>query len=253
MRIQILPATVQGTPGHGVTGFIVDGVLAVDAGQLGQFGTCAEQAAIRDVLLTHSHLDHIAGLPTFLDNVYGLADVAPTIHAPEPTLDALRSDLFNGRIWPDFIGMSKAMAPFVEVRACEPNRPFPCGRYTVIAIPLNHNVPTVAYLIDDGRDAVAIVTDTSPVPAVFESLGKWPRLRAVFLECSFPRRLKDLAIASQHLTVADFAAAVALLPPSLPVFAIHIKPRYWDEIGAEVRSLGLKNVQIGEPGRVIDV
>jgi len=253
MRIQILPATVYGTPGHGVTGFVVDGVLAVDAGQLGQFGTCAEQAAIRDVLLTHAHLDHIAGLPNFLDNVYGLAETAPTVHAAKAALDTLRSDLFNDRLWPDFIGMSRTMAPFVALRECEPNRRFACGRSTVIAIPLDHSVPTVAYLIDDGRDAVAIVTDTAPVPAVFESLGRWPRLRAIFLECSFPRRLKGLAIASGHLTTADFADALALLPPTLPVYAIHIKPRYWDEIVAELHALGKANEQIGEPGRVVVV
>ena len=253
MRIQILPATVFGTPGHGVTGFLVDGVLAVDAGQLGQFGTCAEQAAIRDVLLTHSHLDHIAGLPAFLDNVYGLAELPPTIHASKPTLDALRTDLFNDRIWPDFIGMAKSMPPFLELRECEPNRPFACGRYTVIAIPLDHPVPTVAYLIDDGRAAIAIVTDTAPVPAVFAALGRWPRLRAVFLECSFPSGRKELAIASGHLTTSDFADAVALLPPALPVFAIHVKPRDCDEIVAEVRALGLPNVQIGEPGRIVEV
>ncbi len=253
MRIQILPSTVQGTPGHGLTGYVVDGALAVDAGPLGWFGTCAEQAAIRDVLITHSHLDHVAGLPMFLDNVYGLAEVVPTVHAAKPTLDALQADLFGGRLWPDFIGMSQVMAPFVAVRECEPNRPFPCGRYTIIAIPLDHKVPTVAYLVDDGRHAVAVVTDTGPVPAVFEALGKWPRLRAVFLECSFPRRMKDVATASKHLTTAEFAEAVALLPPALPVYAVHIKPRHWDEIVAEVRALGRKNVQIGDPGRVVEI
>ena len=253
MRIQIIPATVHGTPGHGVTGFLVDGILAVDAGPLGQFGTCAEQAAIRDVLLTHSHLDHVAGLPTFLDNVYGLAEHPPTIRASKATLDVLRTDLFNDRLWPDFIGMARSMPPFLELRECEPDRPFDCGRYTVCALPLDHPVPTVAYVIDDGRDAVAVVTDTAPVPAVFAALGRWPRLRAVFLECSFPRRRKDLALASGHLTTADFADAVGLLPPTLPVYAIHIKPRDHEEIVAELRALGMPNVQIGEPGRIVEV
>ena len=81
MRVHILPTTVYETPGHGLTGFVVDGVLALDAGQLGQSGTCEEQSRIENVLLTHSHIDHVAGLPMFLDNVYGLADKPPTICA----------------------------------------------------------------------------------------------------------------------------------------------------------------------------
>ena len=251
MRVHILPTTVYETPGHGLTGFVVDGVLALDAGQLGQFGTCEEQARIENVLLTHSHIDHVAGLPTFLDNVYGLAGKPPTICAQRPTLDALQTHLFSGQLWPDFIGLSKVMAPFVAVREIEPNRPFPCGRYTVIAIPLDHTVPTVAYLVDDGRDAFALVTDTGPVPAVFEKIGRWPRLRGVFLECSFPRRLQALATATQHLTTAQFAEAVALLPSALPVYAIHIKPRYYRECVGELEALGLQNVRIGEPGLAV--
>jgi len=249
MRVHILPSTVQGTPGHGLTGFVVDGALALDAGQLGQFGTCAEQAKIQHVLLTHSHIDHVAGLPTFLDNVYGLAEKPPTLHALRPTLDALQAHLFSGQLWPDFIGLSAVMAPFVAVREVEPNRPFPCGRYTVIAIPLAHTVPTVAYLIDDGRDAFALVTDTGPVPEIFEKIGRWPRLRGVLMECSFPRRLKDLAMATQHLTTDQFAEAVKLFPPELPVYAIHIKPRYYDDCVGELAALGLKNVRVGQPGR----
>lgn len=252
MRVHILPTSVQGTPGHGLTGFVVDGVLALDAGQLGQCGTCVEQSQIRDVLLTHSHIDHVAGLPTFLDNVYGIAGAPPTLHALKPTLDALQTHLFSGQLWPDFIGLSRVMAPFVAIREVEPNRPFPCGRYTAIAIPLEHTVPTVAYLLDDGRDAFALMTDTGPVPELFEKVGRWPRLRGLFLECSFPRRLHELANASQHLTTDQFADAVALLPPGLPVFATHIKPRDYEETVAELRALGLKNVQIGEPGRVVE-
>ncbi len=253
MRVHILPATVQGTPGHGLTGFVVDGVLALDAGQLGHFGSCAEQARIENVLLTHSHIDHTAGLPGFLDNVYGLVEKPPTIHALRPTLDALQANLFGGALWPDFIGLSRTMAPFVAVREVEPNRPFPVGRYTAIAIPLAHTVPTAAYLLDDGRDAIALVTDTGPVPEVFEQLGRWPRLRGVFLECSFPRRLEELAAVSEHLTTAGFAETVRLLPPELPVFAVHIKPRHYDECVAELRALGLANVRIGEPGMPVEV
>ena len=189
----------------------------------------------------------------FLDNVYGIAEVPPTIHALRPTIDALQAHLFNDRLWPDFIGMSTAMNPFVAVREVEPNRPFPCGKYTAIAIPLEHSVPTAGYLLDDGRSAFALITDTAPVPEVFQKLGRWPRLSAVFLECSFPRRMKALAETSRHLTTDLFAEAVKWFPPGVSVYATHIKPAHYAETVAEIRALGLANVQIGEPGRTVEV
>lgn len=251
MRVQILPAGP--CPGHALTGLLIDGVLAVDAGPLGVFGPVDEQARVADVLLTHSHIDHVAGLPVFLDNVYRACPACPTVHALPETLHALQSDLFNDRLMPDFIGMSRTMPPFVKVNEVHPDHPFAVGRYAVTPLAVQHTVPTVGYLIDDREAAVAVVTDTLPVPDVFEPLARWPRLRAVFLECSFPRRLADLAMLTHHHATDDFLAAARRFPADVPVYAIHIKPRFWDEVTAELRAVGLPNMRVGEPGMAAEV
>lgn len=253
MRVHILPASAAGTPGHPLTGFVIDGRLAVDAGPLGSVGTADEQAQITDVLLTHAHIDHIAGLPIFLDNVYRLAPACPAVHALPATLDALQSDIFNGRLMPDFIDMSRRMEPFVSVCPVVPDRPFAVGRYTVTPIPLRHTIPTVGYLIDDKTAAVAVLTDTGPVPEVLAALAHWPRLRAVFLECSFPDHMTELAGVTQHHTVGQFAEAVKQLPPTVRAFAVHVKPRYWNEAIAELSAFGLPNVTVGVGGLVVEV
>ena len=162
MRVHVMPVSAGGLPGHPLTGFVIDGRLAVDAGPLGTL-PLGEQAAVADVLLTHAHIDHIAGLPVFLDNVYRLGDRCPQVFALPETLDALQADLFNGRLMPDFIGMSRNLPPFVAVRPVAANRPFAVGGYTVTPLPLRHSVPTAGYLIDDKTSAVAILTDTAPV------------------------------------------------------------------------------------------
>jgi len=253
MRVHILPASSAGTPGHPLTGFVIDGRLAVDAGPLGGVGTADEQAQISDVLLTHAHIDHIAGLPIFLDNVYRLAPACPAVHALPATLDALQSDIFNGRLMPDFIDMSRRMEPFMSVHPVTPDRPFAVGKYTVTPIPLRHTIPTVGYLIDDKASAVAVLTDTGPIPDVVASLAHRPRLRAVFLECSFPDHLAELADVTQHLTVGQFAAAARHFPPTVRVFAVHVKPRYWTEVTAELAACGLPNVTVGVGGLVVEV
>jgi ribonuclease BN (tRNA processing enzyme) len=253
MRVFILPGSSAGTPGHPLTGFVIDGRLAIDAGPLGGVGTPDEQAQIADVLLTHAHIDHVAGLPVFLDNVYRMRHPCPAVHALPDTLDAIQTDVFNDRLMPDFIGMSRRMEPFVSVHPVTPNMPFAVGRYTVTPIPLRHTIPTVGYLIDDKTDAVAILTDTGPIPEVLAAVVKWPRLRAVFLECSFPNELEELARVTQHQTVSQFVAGARLFPPGVRVYAVHVKPRYWDQVTAELTSASVPNVEVGIGGRVVEV
>lgn len=243
MRVHVLPAGPH--PGHPLTGFVLDGVLAVDAGPLGHALSVADQAAVADVLLTHSHIDHVAGLPVFLDAVYQMRPTCPTVHALPHTLACLQSDLFNDRLMPDFLGLSRTLPPFLRVKEVVPEWPFTVGKYAVTPVPLDHTVPTVGYGIDDGESAVAILTDTAPVPAVFDRVAAMPRLRAVFLECSYPRRLTDLARLTTHLTTDQFAAAARRFPPGVPVYPVHIKPRYWDEMTAELRELGFRAGEIG--------
>lgn len=245
MFVRVLRA--GSTPGHPLTGFVIDDTLAVDAGPLGHALSVDEQAEIDAVLLTHSHIDHVAGLPVFLDNVYRLRPTCPNVYANSATLESLQTDLFNGRLMPDFIALSRTMPPFLCTEEV-PHGQFRVGRYSVLPLKLDHTVPTTGYLIDDGESAVAILTDTGPVPDVFAPLARWPRLNAVFLECSYPQRLTDLAAVTKHLTTAQFADAARAFPPEVEVYATHIKPRYWDEIVAELRTCGLPNMRVGEPG-----
>jgi ribonuclease BN (tRNA processing enzyme) len=249
MRLEVL-STGSPVPGHALTGFVLDGTLAIDAGPLGTFGTLAQQAALEHILLTHAHIDHVAGLPVLLDTVYRLDNSPPTVHGTRETLGILQRDLFNDRLMPDFIGMSKVMTPFVHLKEIEPNRPFRLGKYSITPLPVDHVIPTVAYLIDDQTSAIAILTDTAPIADVMQPLARWPRLNAVFLECSFPFRLHDIALASKHLTTETFADMARLLPSTVPVYAIHIKPRFYSEIAAELKALQMPNVQIAEAGSV---
>ena len=93
MRVRALGAAPGG--GFPLTGVLVNDDLAVDAGPLGHALPVSDLARVRDVLLTHSHLDHVAGLPVFLDAVYGLGP-PPAIWGLKATLAAVQSHLFNG-------------------------------------------------------------------------------------------------------------------------------------------------------------
>ena len=241
MRVHV--CRTAGCPGHPTTTLVVDGELAVDAGALGWFAPPAEQARVRHVLLTHAHVDHVAGLPVFVDNVYRLAAEPPAVYAGPATLAALRSHVFNDTLMPDFVELGRRMAPFLSLRPLAAGVPVAVGRYAVTPFDVDHTVPTLAYLIDDGTECVAVVTDTAPLPALVETLAAWPRLTAVYLEASFPARLGDLAAVTKHLTTADFLAAAARLP-GVRVVPIHVKPRHAGEVVAELRAAGRANVDL---------
>ena len=82
MRVRVLGAHNLEAAGARHTCFLIDGVLAVDAGSLASSLTLEEQGGIRALLITHQHFDHVRDLPTLglttLDDgktidLYGLA------------------------------------------------------------------------------------------------------------------------------------------------------------------------------------
>ncbi len=250
MDVLMLPSALGGGLGHPLSTYLVNGRLAVDAGAIGLYGTVPEQAKITDIVLTHSHLDHIAGLPILVDNIYDMTPACVTVHATKPVLDCLQQDVFNGRLYPDMLELSKRMAPFLKLSEITPRVAVEIAGINVLPIPVDHAVPCVGFVLDDGTDVVAIVTDTSPTQEIWDVLAKTERLRAIYLECSFPNDFAGVAKASKHLTTALFAEELRKLPPDIPVLAIHIKPRFAATIEQEILGLGDKRVQIAQPGRV---
>jgi hypothetical protein len=91
------------------------------------------------------------------------------------------------------------------------------------------------------------------VPDVFAAVARTPRMRAAYLEASFPDSQADVAGLSKHLTVSQFLAAARLFPPAVAVYAAHVQPRFAAEIAAAIRAAGLPNVRVAEPGQTIEV
>jgi ribonuclease BN (tRNA processing enzyme) len=253
MRVRVVGAAMAGGSGFALSTFVLDGILAIDAGALGWFAEPAEQARVRDILLTHAHIDHIAGLAGYIENVYQTGPEPPGIHAPRPVLDTLQAHLFNDHLMPDFVALSRTLPPFIRFCPLTPGEPYAIGPYRITSWPVDHPVPTVAYLIDDGTSAMAVVTDTAPVPHVLRQIADHPRLRAVFLEASFPDELAGLAATTKHLTTSQFVAGARLIPPHVPVYAVHVKPRYADRVRREIRTAGLPHAVLAEPMQIVEL
>jgi len=251
VKVTLVPSAVSAggaADGFFLSSYVIDDVVAIDAGGLGFLGDLSAQSRIRDVFITHSHLDHIASLPIFLETVFRAADRCVTLHAGAATLESLRRDVFNDRVWPDFIAMSEKGHPFVEVELLEPGRPVEVTGLRLTPIAVDHVVPTLGFLVEAPGVAVAIPSDTGPTELFWRAAGEVADLKAVFLEASFPEARSDLAVISKHLTPAMFAAQARRLSRGVPFIAVHIKPRFYETVVSELAALDLTDVQIGRPG-----
>src|SRR5437773_947422 len=102
----------QGGDQQFLTSFLVNDTVAIDAGALGFFRKAEEQARVKHVFLSHSHIDHTASLPVFLENVFEGGTEGVNVYGSQSVLDCLQTDMFNDRIWPDFIRFSRQGPPF---------------------------------------------------------------------------------------------------------------------------------------------
>ena len=83
------------------TSLLVDNDVLIDGGTGLSELTLDEMAAIRHIFVTHSHLDHIAGIPMLLDAVFDSLQHTLVVHAREETIQVLREHIFNWQIWPE--------------------------------------------------------------------------------------------------------------------------------------------------------
>ncbi len=251
MKISLIPSAVSGGDGgrgYFLSSYLIDDVVAIDAGGLGFLGELKTQFRVKDVFVTHCHMDHIASLPIFLETVFEVPGGCITVHGSQASLDCLRRDVFNNRVWPDFVALSENGLPFVKLNVLEPGRTVTVGNLRLTPIEVNHVVPTFGFLVSGANGTVAIPSDTGPTEAFWQKAAAVEDLKAVFLEASFPDSMRDLAVISKHLTPATFAVEAAKLGRDVPFIAVHIKPRYYNEVVAELESLGFPHPRIGVPG-----
>lgn len=251
MKVTLLPSTV--TPGAEVnqflTTFLINDAVAVDAGSLGLLGSTEDQARVKHVFLTHTHMDHIASLPIFVENVFEVGADCPTIYGSETVLECLRRDLFNDRIWPDFVRMSQPESPFLKLVPIRAGQTIEVEGLRITPVDVEHLVPTLGMIIEEPGTAVVIASDTGPTESLWSRANAVVNLKAVFLEAAFPDALAWLADVSKHLTPDLFAGEVRKIRPGVAVMAVHIKPKYLARISAELASLHMPCVRICRPGQ----
>jgi Cft2 family RNA processing exonuclease len=253
VEVRVLGSSGGASPGCPPTSFLVDGRLSVDAGAVATALTLEEQSRVRDVLLTHSHLDHVRDLPLLLIN--SDRDGEPLrVHAMQVTLDAIRAHLFNKSIWFEAFSIPSPEAPLLSGRPLPLGRPVDVAGYRVTGYPLRHTVESAGWLVERDGTSVFFAGDTDQEDCLVGPVrDAGDRLHAVFLEASYPDRMADFARLTGHLTPTQLGRAARNVPDGTPILVSHLKPGFEDEIGREIAALGrpwIRPVTAGEIVRI---
>lgn len=236
MNIRILGYNGSIGSDRHTTSFLIDDDILIDAGT----GVCKmsieEILRIRHIFLTHSHLDHITGIPLMIDSIFSQVESPITVHAQSETLTALKDHIFNWKIWPDFSVLPKADRPVMRFEEFAPGKPITLGRRTIHAIPVNHVVPAVGYCVEVDSGAFAFSGDTTTNNSFWDGLNRFERLDHLIVEAAFSDKDIEIARHSRHYCPQLLAADLPKLRHRPRVYLTHPKPGNEENILRECRA-----------------
>jgi cAMP phosphodiesterase len=173
-------------------------------------------------------------VPNLAMNLF-LSGATTKVYTITPVHDAVVRHLLNDELYPDF--RQKPMPnPTLSFTIIEPHRAEQIEDYTVLAVPVNHSVPTVGYQVTSaGGQAVFYAADTGPGLA-----DCWRHVspQLLIIEVSASDKYTEWAASSGHLTPAllkqelqSFQEVNGYLPR---VAVVHMNPDLEEEIAAEI-------------------
>ena len=151
VKLKILGPHGGELPGCKSTCFLVDDRLALDAGALTSMLDLNALAKVDDILLTHSHFDHVKDLPMMSDVMVGRRDTPVTIHSNTECNETLKSNIFNNVLWPDFTRIPTVKNPVFKLRSFKAGASFKVGPYKVKSVLVSHPVESCGDQLRDGK------------------------------------------------------------------------------------------------------
>lgn len=218
------------------TSLLIDDDILLDAGT-GMTSLDLDQLVrIDHVFITHSHLDHVAGLAFLLDAVLGKRSGPVTVYAIDKVIAALKKHLFNWVLWPDFATIPDVDNAILRWQPITYNSPVALQGRQISAHPVNHTVGSSAYWVHNDQAGFLFTGDMTSTPELWSAFAQEPRLKKVIVDCSFANADAELADKSLHFCPQTLLADIDLVSKSVEFLIYHLKPGHEDLIMRELEN-----------------
>ena len=240
MSIRVLGCSGSIAKDCRTTAFLLDDDILIDAGTGVGDLELSELACIDHILVSHSHLDHVLGIPLLADSVMRRRVGRPPIqvHALPETLAVLKNHLFNDHLWPDFTRIPSKDKPVLELVPLQVGQVLTLGRQqrAIEVLPAAHSVPAVGYAVRSLGGDWVYTGDTGPNPALWQAL-QGRRVSHLVIEIAFPESEHLLAQEAGHHCPSSLAAELKQVSGDLTLMLTHVKPGEMEAIQQDLARL----------------
>jgi ribonuclease BN (tRNA processing enzyme) len=234
LRVKFLGTHNTETKHTGYVSFLIDNVIAFEAGSLTSHLEFTEQKAIKALFVSHCHYDHVKCVPSLAFNLSrsNPSKGIPVFALPQ-TQQTIASHLLDGIIYPEYSESYSYMGmKILELRTIVNFESVEIGTYKIKAFPVKHSVEAVGFEVTaKGGESLFYTGDTGPgLSHIWEHISP----KAIFIDATFPNRLNQVAIETGHLcpqTIEDELLNFKKINGYLPkVFLLHRSPELETEI-----------------------
>lgn len=223
MRITVLGCNGSISGNLRTTCYRVDNDILIDAGTGAGDLSLQQAIAIDTVFLTHAHLDHSCMLPMLADAAGNFRDAPLTVYALPETVAALKRNMLNGDLWPDYTTRPSPERPYLRFLPIAAGDTVELKGRKITALPAKHAVPCVGYRVDSGEASWAYSGDTTLCEEFWQTLNRIPNLKHLLVETTFLNANQDAAAHSGHMTARLLAQGLHMLQHPVEVHIVHME------------------------------